>query len=367
MQYNVTYRQKDKGWQYIISYKDIQGAWKQKSKQGFEKKKDAQRAADERVEELKKEVDIARNLEPEYVGITFGEFAKQLIEHEKLHKTQNTISNAQVAVKKFDGIKDIPLTDLKHSDIQNCVDAMISEGCKLSTVKQYISKIKYILGQAVEPYKLISAHPVGSIKLPALQYEENNTENKALNDKQVAKLLEALKSDKTPIQYYYLCVFALETGLRAGEILGLTWDNVDFHRREIHVVRQWKYIAENQYGFGTLKKKNSKRIVPMAQSTIKILKKYKQASNIIDIDNRVFPIMTRTVQRFMFSLSKELGFRVSMHTLRHTYATKLIANGLDFKTTASILGHDVKMTMKVYSHVTDDMMENAAKKINSIF
>lgn len=41
MQHNITYRQKDKGWQYIISYKDAKGSWKQKSKQGFDMKKTA--------------------------------------------------------------------------------------------------------------------------------------------------------------------------------------------------------------------------------------------------------------------------------------------------------------------------------------
>ena len=50
----------------------------------------------------------------------------------------------------------------------------------------------------------------------------------------------------------------------------------------------------------------------------------------------------------------------------HTYATNLIANGLDFKTAAKLLGHDIEQTMKTYSHVTDDMMNEAKKIINII-
>ncbi|MCS4455170.1 tyrosine-type recombinase/integrase [Clostridium botulinum] len=50
-----------------------------------------------------------------------------------------------------------------------------------------------------------------------------------------------------------------------------------------------------------------------------------------------------------------------MHELRHTYATKLISNGVDFKTVAQLLGHTVEQTMKTYSHVNDDMMKKQLK------
>ncbi len=62
-----------------------------------------------------------------------------------------------------------------------------------------------------------------------------------------------------------------------------------------------------------------------------------------------------------------IGFNISVHELRHTYATNLIQNGIDFKTTAKLLGHTVEMTLNVYSHVTDDMMKRATKIINNYF
>jgi len=55
MDYNITYRQKDKGWQFIISYKDNNGKWKQRSKQGFKTKKDAKPEAESLLSNLKKE------------------------------------------------------------------------------------------------------------------------------------------------------------------------------------------------------------------------------------------------------------------------------------------------------------------------
>nr|WP_033051155.1 tyrosine-type recombinase/integrase [Clostridium botulinum] len=58
---------------------------------------------------------------------------------------------------------------------------------------------------------------------------------------------------------------------------------------------------------------------------------------------------------------------ISLHELRHTYATLLISSGIDFKTVAKILGHDVEQTMRIYSHVNDDMMKKATNIIENIF
>lgn len=60
----------------------------------------------------------------------------------------------------------------------------------------------------------------------------------------------------------------------------------------------------------------------------------------------------------------KLGYNISIHTFRHTYATNLIMNRLDFKTTARLMGHTVEMTMKTYSHVNDEMLIRATKIIN---
>ncbi|WP_304507302.1 tyrosine-type recombinase/integrase [Anaerotignum sp.] len=366
MDYNITYREKDGGWQYIISYKDDR-KWKQKSKQGFSLKKDAKKAAEKRLNELKKENELTQKADPEYRGITFGKFADDLIEHEKLYKSANTIKARKAAMKKFSAIKNIPLVELKNADIQKCVDKMVSSRLKTLTIKIHLVSIRYILGQAVKPHRVISVLPMEDIKFPPMQYIEGEKASKALEKNEISKLLEALKSKQTTLKYYYLCSFALGTGLRRGELLGLTWDNIDFRNRQVNVVRQWKLLDDGTEGFGTLKKKNSKRIVPISKNVIDELLEYKTIFNVIGIDNRVFPFKNNVVSNSFAKISKEIGFYVGVHMLRHTYATNLIANGVDFKTAASILGHDVEMTMKVYSHVTDEMMRKAAEKIDKIF
>ena len=82
--HNITYRKKDKGWQYIISYKiEKIGAWKQKSKQGFATKLDAKKAADKMLDTLKEEIGNDLNLNSDFSNITLKEFYDIYIENAK--------------------------------------------------------------------------------------------------------------------------------------------------------------------------------------------------------------------------------------------------------------------------------------------
>lgn len=162
-------------------------------------------------------------------------------------------------------------------------------------------------------------------------------------------------------------MIALKSGLRIGEILGLTWSDIDDKNSTITVNKQWKEISKNKYNFGSLKTKNSNRIIPIPTTLVKSLLEYKNSS-IKQFDNRLFSYRnTASVTALLASKYKKLGYQISIHTFRHTYATNLIGNGLDFKTTAKLLGHTVEMTMKTYSHVNDDMLLKATKIIAENF
>jgi len=155
--------------------------------------------------------------------------------------------------------------------------------------------------------------------------------------------------------------------LRIGEIIGLTWADVDEVKSELKVNKQWKRLKDGSFGFGTVKRQNSNRTVPIPQSTLNVLLRYKK-NNPTDIKNRIF--LDNSSQTASYRIYKKLkirGLDVSMHDLRHTYATMLISSGVDFKTVAKFMGHDVEMTIKTYSHVTEDMVKRATDTVNFIF
>ena len=87
----------------------------------------------------------------------------------------------------------------------------------------------------------------------------------------------------------------------------------------------------------------------------------------INSDHHYYILKEYLNGKSLSELSKELGYNICLHELRHTYATKLIANGIDFKTAAYLLGHKVEQTMNTYSHVTNDMISNARNIINQNF
>lgn len=367
MEYNITYRQKDKGWQYIISYKDESGKWRQRAKQGFRTKSLAKIAADKRLEEMKKNFQLAKKLSIEDKGITFKKLANKFVDHEELYKAHNTIISYESGLEHFSKINNKAVNEITTLDIQGCVDEMVRKGFATSTIKLYVGRVKTIFENAVEPYKIILENPVQNIKYP-IEKTNNNDKIKALSETELANLLKKLPKYATP-QEYIASVIAAKCGLRLGEIMGLTWDRIDEINSVIIVDKQWKRLKDgdgSKMDFGSLKSKNSYRKIPVSPLVLAEIQEYKR-NNPTDLDNRVLIYKNNSSLNHTAKKYRKAGYDISIHDLRHTYATTLIANGLDFKTVAKLMGHDVEETIRTYSHVTSDMMERAANVINSIF
>lgn len=359
MEYNITYRQKDGGWQYIISFKQ-NGKWKQRSKQGFRTRALAKKAADIRLDELKGQWEVQAEALPEHRGLTFKEFREMYKKHKALHDSASTQEIFGSAIKYFEALDEIEVVDIMPYHIQNCVDNMVKKGLASSTTKLYTTVIKTCLNFAINPYQIREDNPVIGIRMPKDQTV--NIEVRALTGLE----LEDLLSKVTNQRYYIATLLASKCGLRVGEIVGLTWDRVDFNTGKITINRQWKLLEGNVWGFGTVKSLNSNRVVPAPPVVISALKKFK-VSEPLHISGRILPYTsTGGFASTLMYYYPTLSYDISIHDLRHTYATTLIANGVDFKTVAKLMGHDVEQTIRTYSHVTSEMMDNATKIINSI-
>lgn len=360
MDYNITYRKKDKSIQCIISYKDTNGKWRQKSKQGFKTQKAAKPWINKTVKELEEQLKFTKEIDPSLVGITFEELCQNYLSHKELYNQYSTIRNLKFAIKKFNELSDMEVAEIKNLHIQHCVDKMVKEGLRHNSIKTYLSMVKTIFNYAISPNKIIRENPCDNILIPTSKEDDKV---KALTKTAFKDLLNKLKKPK----YYIISLLAGTCGLRLGEIMGLTWSDIDTKNNIIVVNKQWKRLGNKKWGFGEVKQKNSNREVPAPPNTIKELIRYKK-ENVTDRFNRV--IIDHNVATLSTTLSrnyKKAGYDITVHDLRHTYATTLISNGIDFKTAAKLLGHDVEMTMRIYSHVNDDMMDKARNTINSIF
>jgi integrase len=234
---------------------------------------------------------------------------------------------------------------------------MIDKGLNISTIKNYYNNIRHIFDSAITQYRIININPTVGVNIPKY---------KKTVGKKVLSLEEynALLLDFTSSRFYIVLLLAGSCGLRLGEIAGVTRDNIDKKNKTLKIEKQWKKLKDGTMGFSYLKTNNSNRMIPLSDELIKKLDLY-MIENKVDSTNR---LIVRSICNYSSELNKELKkYNTTIHKLRHTYATTLISNGIDFKTAAKILGHDVIQTMKTYSHVNDRMMENAANKINDIF
>ena len=212
--------------------------------------------------------------------------------------------------------------------------------------------------------------------------KEEKLERRVLTRKE-AELF--LKEAETSF-YRNLFEVAIDTGLRIGELTALTWADVDFKERVIHVTHSLCYFRkDNRYVFEmhAPKTQNSKRDVPLTQRAYEALKRQRVKKLQIDLkglnapsgcENLVFVTKNnRPTQQFIVKegikacvqriQKKHPEFEMfSPHCFRHTFATRAIENGLPPKTVQALLGHSsLQMTMDLYCHVTDDTLFDAIK------
>lgn len=189
---------------------------------------------------------------------------------------------------------------------------------------------------------------------------------------------------------YYLFKLALATGLREGELLGLELGSIDFDKAEITVKQALKevniYEDENtsrrELQLSTTKNKKT-RTVPIPQALISDLKKHinNQRETFLscgliynDTDflfttKGCLPINARNMQRAWRRTLTRANVRYrKFHNVRHTYASKLLENGVDIKTISTLLGHsNISITADIYVHVIPEVKADAASRINYLF
>lgn len=220
-----------------------------------------------------------------------------------------------------------------------------------------ITIITKVFAYAVSPYRIINSSPCKNIKrLHKTQIAKIN----AISEDDVTHLLISLKGHN--YKYYIVCSIAAYTGMRYGEILGLTWDDIDLDNAIIDVNKQFAYSGESTYMIRNLKTKNSYRKIPIPPILIDILLEYKNTTSGLYLFNNP----TGGTGAVSVMIKRYLP-NTSIHDLRHTYATRLLANGVDIKTVASLLGDTVDTVINTYIHYTDEMRLKAHDSVSKIF
>ena len=236
---------------------------------------------------------------------------------------------------------------------------------------------------------LIAKHPMDGVRYTKPVRAVSDI--KFLTIEEQEKFLEVAKRSHNYFQYALM----LETGLRTGEMIGLTWDAIDWKKRTLTVNKNLEYRHKQGYWrAGPPKTQQSYRTIPLTSKAYAILemvaasvgerKESETLSQTLEyIDRRtgqtstlvmrdlVFinfrtgePAKNSSYDTHLYKLCDEAGIkRFSMHVLRHTYATRAIERGVQPKVLQKLLGHaSIQTTMDRYVHVTDESLSIAIKQ-----
>ena len=260
----------------------------------------------------------------------------------------------------------IPLNKLTTNDIQQfCAwmksdDHISGNGIADSQIRNCYSLCHRALEKARAEH-LISRDPTEGCKLSPVRYEEM----KILSREAMQKLLIQAKEEK----YYELFILELATGLRLGEIAALQWDDLNLESGELQINKQ-VVAVKGKLTVSSPKTKAAVRTLILPSSVLKVMREYRAR-----VDSRWMfpspkkedsPMRPSSIHQRLHRILDHAGCdRVRFHDLRHTFATNALAYGMDIKTLSTILGHvSCATTLNTYSHVTDEMRQQAAVKID---
>lgn len=267
----------------------------------------------------------------------------------------------------------IKLESLNAHTIQHFYNSLTQKGRSAKTVKNVHSVLHELLQQAVK-IGYLRVNPSDACTLPRVVKKET----KPLDDDMIRQFLDAVKGHR----FERLYLVTLFTGLREGEVLGLTWDRVDFEKGTVLIDRQLQKVKDDsgvrRYKLVSLKNDRWRRITP-AGYVLDLLHQQKRCQtewqlragpawedNGLVFTNKLGqPLSSRTMYNNFKRIAASIGRPdARVHDLRHSYAVAAIKSGDDIKTVQDNLGHaTASFTLDVYGHVTDQMKRDSAERM----
>lgn len=316
------------------------------------------------------------------VDAWFNRWLKDVVGNRAPNTLRNYRERYEHNVQPFIG--SMLLRDVKPMDCQMILNAMESDYAG-STIRQtYMTMGTFF--KSAKDNGFIDRHPMDGVRYTKPVRAVDDIHFLTVDEQK--RFLEAAKGSHNYAQYALI----LETGLRTGEMIGLTWDTIDWEKRTLTVNKTLEFrYKQDEWRAGPPKTESSYRTIPLTDTAYGILreiydtreyrKELKDLSTVLTFMDRktgqkrklvmrdlVFinwrtgmPAKNSSYDTHLYKLCDEAGIkRFCMHALRHTYATRAIESGMQPKVLQKLLGHaSSKTTMDRYVHVTDDSMQKA--------
>ena len=312
-----------------------------------------------------------------------------------IEKWLETVKQPSLKAASFDRLERTYRTQIKDSRVGRCqlgnitsmdVQGLINE--KSRTLSYSSLKKIYELLNGCFTYAVICRemdfNPVRAVQMPKKENLNKKEKQMSVFSKEELGKIEnvaAITYQSGEVRYKHAWFFILlaNTGLRAGEAIALTWDNVDLENGLIYVKQNASVVKcrngedkKYQVIITTVKTKTGNRIVPCnekALQALRALQSYQKAHHIqseyVDCNDKGELLSQQTLPKILKAIlqAADVPYR-SVHSFRHTFATNLIEAGVDVKVVSQLLGHSsVKITYDTYVHIGVDHAMEAVKRI----
>lgn len=268
----------------------------------------------------------------------------------------------------------IRLQELTAPMIQSMYNSAARSGLSPKTIRNLHGVLHKALQKAVK-LEYLRNNPCDACELPRIEKKTIMPFDSA----QLADFLQAIEGH--PLESLF--VVTVFTGMRMGEVIGLTWDCIDFGNGSITIRRQWqrKEKGGGNHSFAPLKNDKTRSLTP-ASFVMQVLQRqrknqvamrlragdaWKNEQNFVFTNELGEYVVDRTVYNTFKRFAKQIGLpKARFHDLRHTYATLALKNGDNVKDVSEALGHaTVAFTMDIYGHVTDEMKRESAARMDA--
>lgn len=245
------------------------------------------------------------------------------------------------------------LSDIKPNCIAQKRDELLSQNIfnkrprSPTTVVRYIASLSHVFTIAIKEWEWLNENPVQKINKPRLPQGRI----RFLDESEIKNLLNTCKISSS-LYLFPIVVMALSTGMRKGEILSLTWNNVDLEKGSIILQKT---------------KNGERRLIPLVGLSLNLLKNMyeKEQRGLIfpSVINPNVPIDIRSA--WELTVKKALISDFKFHDLRHTAASYLAMNQVSLLEIGTLLGHKTIQMTRRYSHLSNSHLVSIAEKLDA--
>lgn len=380
------FRKRNGKWSYTVDVgiDPKTGRRKQRTRSGFQTKKEAQRAAADFQHEFN------NGLYVEEKDISFKDFSVQWL---SIYEKENQVKPGTIRIRKheisrlMDYFSNLKMKNITRDQFQKAIDDLKDRGFADNTIEGAFRTGKMIFRKAVE-LEVIKKDPTEFAYFVRTKKTVEEIEVEALpkymEKEELALFLKAADEQGLNMDGVIFYVLAY-SGMRVGELIALKWKDIDFNKNTVNINKTYYNPTNNTTKFTlvTPKTKQSVRLIALDDSIMQRLRKHKFEQNELkmyfrdtyDDQDFVFakengyPIFIKTIQNRMQRLLKlsKLNESLTPHSLRHTHTSLLAEAGVNLEIIMERLGHsDDKTTRNVYLHVTKEAKKEASQKFSEL-